>query len=274
MDLLLSELGKKSAYKTTYDASLLFAIPRVEKRDELGIKGKPDFQGVDIWTAFEVSWLDCKGKPQVRIATFVIDAHSPNIIESKSFKLYLNSFNNSQFDNDEAVRSTMKQDLQSAAKSEVVVKLYRLSEYPQMLSNTFPGVLLDDLDVEIATYMTGPKYLKTEGEGIVSEVLSSDLLKSNCLVTDQPDWGSVMIEYEGKKINHEGLLKYIISFRNHNEFHEQCVERIYTDILKHCQPQKLLVYARYTRRGGLDINPVRSNFEYHESLNMLRLVRQ
>ncbi|WP_116963922.1 NADPH-dependent 7-cyano-7-deazaguanine reductase QueF [Fastidiosibacter lacustris] len=274
MNLVLSELGKKSEYKTEYDPTLLFPIPRTIKRQELGITAKPTFSGVDIWTAFEVSWLNLKGKPQVRIAIFEIDALSQCLIESKSFKLYLNSFNNSRFADDEIVIKTMQEDLEKAANGTVKVTLYCLTDYPIQVTPMFEAESLDELDVEITEYITNPNFLSVNPKVIVHECLSSDLLKSNCLVTFQPDWGSVLIEYQGAKIDKVGLLKYIISFRNHNEFHEQCVERIYNDIMQNCKPEKLMVYARYSRRGGLDINPLRSNFTLAEKLKTLRLARQ
>ncbi|MFZ9034798.1 MAG: NADPH-dependent 7-cyano-7-deazaguanine reductase QueF [Francisellaceae bacterium] len=274
MNLELSELGKKSAYISQYDKSLLFPIPRSIKREELGIFGKPEFSGCDIWTSFEISWLNPKGKPVVKIARFDISCHSVNIIESKSFKLYLNSFNNTKFEDEHNVMKRMTEDLSAAAKGEVKVRLFDLKDYDQRFQNSFDGLSLDDLDVEISDYETNTRYLSADEQELVEETLTSDLLKSNCLVTGQPDWGSVMIHYYGGKLNREGLLKYLISFRNHDEFHEQCVERIFNDIMKQCKPVKLMVYARYTRRGGLDINPMRYNFDYDGRLDNVRLARQ
>ncbi|WP_440683082.1 NADPH-dependent 7-cyano-7-deazaguanine reductase QueF [Cysteiniphilum halobium] len=274
MDLGFSQLGKKSEYKTQYDASLLFPIPRSIKRDELGIKGVPEFKGVDVWTGFEISWLNMKGKPQVRIAVFEIDALSECLIESKSFKLYLNSFNSTRFASDDEVIEIMQHDLTQATNGVVSVKLYSLRDYPCYITNQFKAESIDELDIEINEYMTNPKFLMADHTTKVHERLSSDLLKSNCLVTFQPDWGSVLIDYQGGRIDREGLLKYLVSFRDHNEFHEQCVERIYTDIMHYCQPEKLCVYARYTRRGGLDINPIRANFTVDIKQRQLRLVRQ
>ena len=274
MDLVFSKLGKKHEYKTQYDPKLLFPIPRIVKREELGIKGIPNFCGLDIWTGFEISWLNMKGKPQVRISVFEINALSECLIESKSLKLYFNSFNSTCFKNDEEVIKIMQKDLSKATNSEVSVKFYLLKDYPVAISNQFIAESIDDLDIEITEYMINHSFLKVDANIKVHERLSSDLLKSNCLVTFQPDWGSILIDYEGRKINRKGLLKYLISFRNHNEFHEQCVERIYNDIMQFCQPEKLLVYARYTRRGGLDINPIRSNFTFSPEQKKLRLVRQ
>lgn len=274
MDLNSSQLGKKSAYHSEYNAGLLFAIPRQLKRRELGLGDKLPFHGVDIWTSFEISWLDAKGKPEVRIGVFEIESDSENIIESKSFKLYLNSLNQSKFTSASAVEKTLRQDVAKAIKGNIQVQLFRLDDYSQTLSAKLPGISLDALDIEADEYITKPGLLALESHERVSETLNSDLLKSNCLVTGQPDWGSVMIAYQGAKIRHESLLKYLISFRNHHEFHEQCVERIYCDLMQYCRPEKLLVYARYTRRGGLDINPLRCNYNYAPALKAIRLVRQ
>jgi len=267
-----SSLGKITSYCDQYDASLLFGIPRQENRDDLGfdLTCLP-FVGLDIWTAYEVSWLNLKGKPEVRIVEFSFSADAPNLIESKSFKLYLNSFNGSRFASEQEVIQRWETDLAKISGAEVYADLRRLDDVNE-ITGSMPGDCLDDLDIEINHYETNPSLLTTNGQEIVEETLNSNLLKSNCLVTGQPDWGSVLIRYEGKKIDHENLLKYLISFRNHNEFHEQCVERIFTDIMKHCQPKKLTVYARYVRRGGLDINPYRSNFE--DEFDLARLARQ
>ncbi len=266
-----SPLGQKAEYAQLYDAGLLFAIARQENRDDLGFDlSSLPFIGLDIWTAYEVSWLNYKGKPEVRIVEFSFSAEAPNLIESKSFKLYLNSFNATRFDSEQEVIKLWEDDLSKVSGAKVYADMRRLDEASE-ITGTMPGDCLDDLDIEIKTYQIHPKLLTTKDE-IVKETLNSHLLKSNCLVTGQPDWGSVLIRYEGKKINHQNLLKYIISFRNHNEFHEQCVERIFTDIMQQCQPEKLTVYARYVRRGGLDINPYRSNFE--DEFDLTRLSRQ
>ena len=197
----------------------------------MGITGCSKFKGIDLWTSFEVSWLNSKGKPEVRIGHFEIDADSENIIESKSFKLYLNSFNNTRVNSEQDVIAAMQCDLSQAVSGDVCVKLSKLSDYSHQIMSRFPGTVLDNLDVEVTDYTINREYLVLNGEIEVEETLVSDLLKSNCLVTNQPDWGSVMIYYKGIQINHHGLLKYIISFRNHNEFHEQCVERIFSDIM-------------------------------------------
>lgn len=266
-----SLLGQATPYCKTYDPGILFPIPRQEKRDELGFDlNSLPFQGLDIWTAYEVSWLNAKGKPVAVIAEFAFPADSPNLIESKSFKLYLNSFNGTRFSSQQEVEDLWVKDLSAACGGEVQVDVRSLNG-DEMLIGQLPGENLDDLDIEVDTYQVRPELLTVEAE-VVEETLNSHLLKSNCLVTGQPDWGSIVIRYEGPQINHENLLKYLISFREHNEFHEQCVERVFTDIMRQCKPQKLTVYARYVRRGGLDINPYRSNFE--DEFELSRTVRQ
>ncbi|SFC82486.1 7-cyano-7-deazaguanine reductase [Cupriavidus sp. OV038] len=258
-----SPLGKPSAYKTEYDPTLLFPIPRQPKRTEIGLaEGRAlPFFGVDIWNAYEVSWLNLKGKPQVALATFIIPADTPNIVESKSFKLYLNSFNQSKVASAEALQQLLHHDLSEATGGTVQVRLVTEADLGTQKMGELDGLLLDRLDIETDIYEPDPTLLSADqDETPVEESLVSHLLKSNCLVTGQPDWGSVQIRYVGAPIDQEGLLKYLISFRNHNEFHEQCVERIFADVLRMCKPVKLAVYARYTRRGGLDINPFRTNF--------------
>ncbi len=269
-----SSLGKTSAYVTQYDASLLFPIPRAAKRAEIGVTGTLPFFGLDIWNAYEISWLNQRGKPQIAVATFLVPADSPNIIESKSFKLYLNSFNQTRLADVDALLTLLKRDISAGFGAPVQVKLTLPDEFSKIKMAEFDGVLLDRLDIEINSYTPNPSLLFNVDEAPIEETLVSHLLKSNCLVTGQPDWASIQIHYVGAPINQEGLLKYLIGFRNHNEFHEQCVERIFVDILQHCQPQKLSVYARYTRRGGLDINPWRSNFSSNQFPSNLRHVRQ
>jgi 7-cyano-7-deazaguanine reductase len=261
-----SQLGKSSAYVDQYDASLLFPIPRAGKRAEIGITGAAPFFGADLWTAFELSWLNLRGKPQVALAHFTIPAETPNIIESKSFKLYLNSFNNTRFADASEVLARLRADIAEAAwrggpVQSVGVRLIAAEQFDREPVYELDGLSLDRLDVECTHYQPAPELLVTApaAEGMVTEVLVSNLLKSNCLVTGQPDWGCVQISYTGLQIQQEGLLQYLVSFRNHNEFHEQCVERIFMDIWARCKPAKLTVYARYTRRGGLDINPLRTS---------------
>ena len=261
-----SPLGKASSYIDQYDASLLFPLPRSDKRSELGITGDPPFFGADLWTAFELSWLNPRGKPQLALAHFTVPCESPNIIESKSFKLYLNSFNNTVFADSDEVLAHMRKDVAEAlwrgapVQGSVGLRLIAPELFDREPIYELDGLSLDRLEIECTRYTPAPDLLRVSlGEAPVSEVLVSNLLKSNCLVTGQPDWGSVQISYTGDAIDQEGLLQYLVSFRNHNEFHEQCVERIFMDIWTRCKPIKLSVYARYTRRGGLDINPFRTS---------------
>ena len=282
-----SQLGKSSAYVDHYDASLLFPIPRAGKRLEIGVTGAPSFFGADLWTAFELSWLNPRSKPQVAIAHITVPCDSINIVESKSFKLYLNSFNNSVFADAEAVAACMRADLNAAVwqqagsalgtspvQSSVGVKILLPEMFDREPVHELDGLNLDRLDIECSRYTPAPELLSAAfDEAPVSEVFTSKLLKSNCLVTGQPDWGSVRISYEGSQIDQGGLLQYIVSFRNHNEFHEQCVERMFMDIWTRCKPIKLSVYARYTRRGGLDINPFRTSYPQAVPQN-IRTARQ
>jgi 7-cyano-7-deazaguanine reductase len=262
-----SQLGKSSAYIDQYDPSLLFPLPRAPKREEIGLQGSQmPFFGADLWTAFELSWLNPRGKPQVALAHFTIPCETPNLIESKSFKLYLNSFNNTRLADAAEVQSRLRTDLAEALwrgsdqKGSIGVKIIGLDRFDQEMVQELDGLLLDRLDVECTQYQPAPELLRANHEEApVTETLVSHLLKSNCLVTGQPDCGSVQIRYSGAQIDQEGLLQYLVSFRNHNEFHEQCVERIFMDIWTRCRPIKLSVYARYTRRGGLDINPFRTS---------------
>ncbi len=261
-----SQLGKNSAYVDQYDAALLFPIPRAVKREEIGIQGSPIFFGADLWTAFELSWLNLKGKPQVAIAHITVPAESTHIIESKSFKLYLNSFNATRFIDVQALRDCMREDLDAALWhggkifARCGVKIILPEEFDKEPVHELDGLNLDRMDIECTHYLQAPELLNAQkNEAPVTETFVSHLLKSNCLVTGQPDWGSLQISYSGDQIDQAGLLQYIVSFRNHNEFHEQCVERIFMDIWTRCKPLKLSVYARYTRRGGLDINPWRTS---------------
>lgn len=275
-------LGKKVQYADSYDASLLFPIPRNKGRSnifsqeaiesgELSFKG-----GYDIWNCYEVSWLSSAGKPEVRIIVFAVPYTSPNLVESKSLKLYLNSFNNTKFKDEQQVLDTIKKDMSEAAGTEIEVQIYKMDDSFYQKVRLPEGKLLDGLDVTLDNYDMGSEMLALDSsDEVVSEKLYSDLMRSNCLVTGQPDWGTVEISYEGKKIDHHSLLKYIISFRNHIEFHEQCVERIFNDIMKKCSPTNLTVYARYTRRGGIDINPMRSTHTINlAGIDNTRLVRQ
>lgn len=248
-------LGRAVDYPRHYDPSLLYPIARSLGRTALQLDGTPPFIGVDRWHAYELSWLDARGKPQVATATLTVPAESPNLIESKSLKLYLNSFNASRFDDAAAVRDRIAADLAQAAGASVAVA-FGLPAIVGAGDDT--AILVDTLEVAIDDY--GPPnaaHLQCEDE-VIEETLRSQLLKSNCPVTGQPDWADVHIAYRGPRLDRAGLLRYLVSFRDHAEFHEQCVERIFIDVLTHCRPQQLSVEARYTRRGGLDINPWRA----------------
>lgn len=268
------KLGQKTEYASQYDRTLLQPVPRALNRDGLGItQNQPFTIGADIWTAYEISWLNEKGLPQVAIADIYLDYQSQNLIESKSFKLYLNSFNQSKFADFKAVQQTMQRDLSECAQGDVKVRLNPVAVYDSQIIDHLQGDCIDEQDIEITSYEFNADWLKDcVSDEIVEEKLVSHLLKSNCLITNQPDWGTLHIHYVGKKIDHEKLLRYVVSFRQHNEFHEQCVERIFCDLMYYAKPEKLTVYARYTRRGGLDINPFRSNFE--NLPENLRLARQ
>ncbi|HEY3596631.1 MAG TPA: NADPH-dependent 7-cyano-7-deazaguanine reductase QueF [Paraburkholderia sp.] len=270
-----SPLGKPSSYREQYDASLLFPIARHPAREQIGIGAQQlPFFGTDIWNAYELSWLNPRGKPQIAIATFYVPADSPNIVESKSFKLYLGSFAQTTFDSIDTVRDTIKRDVSASCGASVSVHLAGPGEFGKLGIEEFDGLSLDRLDLDTDVYHPDPSLLKAAlHEAPVEETLFSNLLKSNCPVTGQPDWGSVQIHYVGPQIDQASLLRYIISYRNHTGFHEQCVEKMFIDVLKACQPVKLAIYARYTRRGGLDINPFRTNFNSPMPDN-LRTARQ
>lgn len=265
-------LGQQSAYISQYTPSLLQPVPRSLNRDDLGLGETLPFQGCDVWTLYELSWLNAKGKPVVALGEVAVPATSPNLIESKSFKLYLNSFNQTRCDSLAAVQARLAKDLSACAGAEVSVTLFPLDQAPHQIA-LLPGECIDEQDIEIDGYEFDQTLLQGAAEAdIVEETLHSHLLKSNCLVTSQPDWGSLVIHYRGPRLNREKLLRYLISFRQHNEFHEQCIERIFIDLKHFCAPQQLTVYARYTRRGGLDINPFRSDWEPVPA--NLRLIRQ
>lgn len=249
-------------------------VPRSLNRDDLALNGDLPFVGHDIWTMYELSWLNSNGLPQVAVGEVFIPATSPNLIESKSFKLYLNSYNQTQFENWDQVTERLTQDLSACAGETVIVNVNSVTDYTNQPIVTMEGDCIDNQDIQITSYDFEASLLEgAAGEQDVEETLHSHLLKSNCLITNQPDWGSVEIAYSGKQIDREALLRYLVSFREHNEFHEQCVERIFTDIMKYCGPSKLTVFARYTRRGGLDINPYRSTEQDRPSHNK-RMARQ
>lgn len=265
-----SPLGRATSYPSQYAPELLFPIARDLSREQLP-KPVPVFYGFDIWTGYEISWLDASGKPSVAIAEFRVPCESQCIIESKSFKLYLNSYNQSRFASTDEVIQRMEQDLSAAAGAQVAVQFFALDEY--LPCNSVKGVCLDQLPLDNPLYHPDSSLLRL-GEGAqVDECVYSDLLKTNCPVTGQPDWASVIIHYRGRPIDHQSLLAYIVSFREHQDFHEHCVERMFADIMQVCRPEYLSVYARYTRRGGLDINPYRSSAPGRQP-ETVRLFRQ
>ncbi|MES2215091.1 MAG: NADPH-dependent 7-cyano-7-deazaguanine reductase QueF [Pseudomonadota bacterium] len=260
-------LGQAVTYKDKYDASLLYPIARSLGRGAIGVTD-PIFYGVDIWNCYEVSWLNESGKPEVRLVEFQVPSSSPNIIESKSLKLYLNSFNNTNFTKDADVLKILSKDLSEVCGAPIKILMTNLREISGQYKK-MNGICIDDIDVECSNYTVDPSLLRLdETKEHVTETLYSELLKSNCLVTGQPDWASLQISYQGPKIDHASLLQYVVSFRNHNEFHEQCVERIYMDIMMHLEPMHLEVYARFTRRGGIDINPFRSSSKVFDVENI------
>jgi 7-cyano-7-deazaguanine reductase len=261
-----SQLGKTSTYVDQYTPDLLYPLSRSTQRQTIGVGDRPLFVGADLWTAYELSWLNMRGKPQIAMARIVVPCESTHLVESKSLKLYLNSFNNTRFADANAVRECLVRDLNQAVWSGrpvlagVGIVLILPEQFEREPIHELDGLSLDRLDIDCDRYQPAPDLLRcADHENPVTETLTSNLLKSNCLVTGQPDWGSVRISYSGPQIEQGGLLQYLVSFRNHNEFHEHCVERIFMDIWTHCKPSRLSVYARYTRRGGVDINPWRSS---------------
>lgn len=254
-------LGKSVAYAAQYDPGLLYAVERAPLRAQLGLGAALPFIGADIWNAYELSWLNARGKPQVALARLVFPAESSHLIESKSLKLYLNAFSETRCADAEDVRQRIAADLSQAAGVSVTVLLQSPDELEGQPLMELSGLLLDRLDVACDLREPDAQVLVSEsGAEPVEQTLVTRLFRSNCPVTGQPDWASVQVYYFGAPIDQAGLLRYLVGFRNHNAFHEQCVEQIFCDILRRCRPQRLAVYARYTRRGGLDINPWRSNF--------------
>jgi 7-cyano-7-deazaguanine reductase len=259
-------LGKATSYCSEYTPELLQAVPRSLNRDGLAISAEDlPFSGEDVWYGYELSWLNRSGKPVVAVAEFRFPCTSINIVESKSFKLYLNSFNQSRFSSWQDVENCLVIDLSNTCGSIAEVKLFSVDNCPalQISRQVFSEetICIDDIELDIENYQLDPTLLvdaNSEDKTVKNENLVSHLLKSNCLITNQPDWASIYIQYSGQKISQASLLAYLVSFRQHNEFHEQCVERIFCDIKKYCNVTDLTVFARYTRRGGLDINPFRS----------------
>ena len=272
-----SPLGKATIYKNSYDNSLLYSIKRNETRTDLNIAGALPFKGFDVWNCYELSWLDKYNKPVVRFLRLFIPCDSPSIVESKSLKLYLNSFSDTVFDHEGLVKETILRDISDKAGDEIIVEILKLDQLNHTTLSSFDGICLDDLELHVSNFDHDAKLLKLDNNDNTEteEILYTNLFKSNCPVTNQPDWASVQISYKGRKIDHPSLLRYIISFRNHNEFHENCVERIFVDIMNLSSPARLTVQAKYTRRGGIDINPIRSTLDLIATdINILRDVRQ
>lgn len=252
-----SVLGKVTDYQFEYNSDLLFPVPRVEGRVLLGITALLPFQGIDRWTAYELSWLNADGLPQVMIAELDFPCESPCIIESKSLKLYLNSFNQTVFISIGQVKETLVNDLSVCCGASVDVRLYAVQDYVRSAITDFSCI--DHLAVKCTNYQPTPSLLSYNENTVQNYHVCSHLFRSLCPVTGQPDWATLYISYSGKQINEVSLLQYIVSFRNHQGFHEQCVEQVYMDLLQYCQPEKLSVYGRFVRRGGLDINPFRTS---------------
>ncbi len=269
-----SPLGKTIAASSVYAPEILFSIPREKARESLNLSANAlPFNGVDVWTAYELSWLGANGKPEVAIAEIEIPCDSPNIVESKSLKLYFNSLNQSKLENADAVTSLIAADMSSVIGVDVEVRLYTLDEYSQRAIDECPGDNIDDLDITASNHSSPDAgLLSFASQSVVSEQLHSNLFRSNCPVTGQPDWATLYIAYKGQQLDRGALLQYIISYHNHQGFHEQCVEQIYLDLLELVRPQELTVYARFVRRGGLDINPYRTSTS--EQVPSIRLVRQ
>ena len=279
-DLSAAPLGQSVSYPSTYDPSVLFPIARAQARTSLSLPcAAPDspapFIGADIWNAYELSWLDLRGKPHVALARFDIPANSPNIVESKSFKLYLNSYSQTRLADAHALREHLIRDISEATGTEIGLTLIPAADFALQPLGDLDGICLDDQEISIDTYEPDPALLQSSaGQAVTEEVVMSRLLRSNCPVTGQPDWGCVQIAYRGTPIDHASLLRYIVSYRNHTGFHEHCVERIFCDLMARCRPESLRVYARYTRRGGLDINPWRATADQTPPDTTTRTARQ
>ena len=274
MDAILREspLGRKTDYTSTYTPSLLCPIPRWDSRETLEWDGADmPFKGVDLWNCHELTWLDTKGKPLTAVVGIEVPYNTKNIVESKSLKLYLGSFAQTQVKSRQEVQRMIENDLSNCLGGPAMVSLHDTAGTGASF-NDLPGELLDNLDIECTVYEPDATLLRLNDKLPVKGVVHSHLLYSNCPVTGQPDYASVMIRWNGAAIDARSLLRYIVSFRRHKGFHEQIVEQMFVDILRTCEPQGLTVYARFTRRGGIDINPFRSNME--EPMPNLRLWRQ
>jgi 7-cyano-7-deazaguanine reductase len=257
-DLAKSPLGQPGTHPDQYSAALLYAVPRAPQRAALGMGDSLPFTGVDVWTAYELTWLDTAGKPQVALATLEVPVDSPSIIESKSMKLYLGSFAQTRLGGMTEVAATVERDLARTCGARVGVTLRGASAFDLQSIRELAGNSIDDLRVACDVYDVEPALLSANGE-TVEETLTSRLFRSVCPVTAQPDIASLQISYRGPRIDREALLRYVVSYRCHAGFHEHCVERIFVDVAARCRTEQLTVLGRFTRRGGLDINPFRTN---------------
>jgi 7-cyano-7-deazaguanine reductase len=267
-------LGKEIGYPNTLDSSVLFGIARELARKELNANKELIFRGSDLWRCYEFSWLNDKGKPENKILELTIPCLSENIVESKSLKLFLGSFANEKFATQELVADKIKEALVPILKCEDIqldfINLDSFIPETHILKN---DESLDGLDLEIDCYQVNPSLLKV-GDNQVAKKVYTDLFRALCPVTGQPDWATIVIEYKGAEIKAEGLLKYLISFRNHQGFHEEACERIFVDLIQHCTPKELTVSCYFTRRGGIDISPMRTTLENKENHPKFRAIRQ
>ncbi|MGI9260547.1 MAG: NADPH-dependent 7-cyano-7-deazaguanine reductase QueF [Woeseiaceae bacterium] len=252
-------LGQSAEYPQEYAPEVLFAIPRTESRATLGIDADLPFQGSDIWNAWDFTWLDNRGQPVAGTASFSIDADSPNIVESKSLKLYLGSFAMTRYEDGVDIVKALYDDLTKLTGLPVSVAIDSNFDENVRVIEQLPGQNIDKQPMTRWSDEVDPELLRAADE-TVTETLHTNLLRSLCPVTGQPDIGSLMIHYRGPRIDRSSLIDYIVSFRQHEDFHETCVERMFLDIKEHCGPDELTVYACYNRRGGIDINPFRTDF--------------
>jgi 7-cyano-7-deazaguanine reductase len=270
-------LGRPTDYPTSVDPAVLFAVPRAAARTPLGIAADAlPFIGADIWNAWEVSWLDARGKPCIAVAELRVPCASPNIVESKSLKLYFGGYAMTRFDDARAVREHVARDVSATTDAEVEVEMFEPAQFDRLQVADCAGESLDSQQLDIRDYTSpAPRHLRTQPQaGVVEEALVTRLFRARCPVTGQPDWASLQIRYRGLPIDRAGLLRYLVSFREHPDFHEACVERVFEDIQRQCAPQALMVCARFLRRGGIDINPWRATPGFATPPANLRDTRQ